>query len=170
MGLFDFMKPKQSITYKAERSAFQAKNTNLDFPVADFQWEFVKSEIEKLNKLLKTLDCTKKLHMDSNALTSDCYFSYEPFTPKTGKINKYPCMLHACSTTYMGYSVSIWYDINDFIGKGQMRIATKHLTYTIDFKTLNGNLIINKVITTDDSLNNRKLFHIQKDGTVFTSK
>lgn len=154
---------------KSENIATVQKN-NLDYPVADFQRDFVRSEIEKLNKLLKTLDCTKKLHMDSNALTSDCYFRYEPFTPKTSKISKYPCMLHACSSVYMGYSVSIWYDVNDIIGKGHMHISTKNLSYTIDFKTLDNNLIISKVVTTDDNLNNRKLYHIQKDGTVFISK
>ncbi len=170
MGLFNFPKPKQFIVHKEDTNAVPSKSTNLDYPVADFQWDFVKSEIEKLNKLLKTLDCTKKLHMDSNTLTADSYFRYEPFTPKTGKISKYPCILHACSTTYMGYSISIWYDINDNIGKGQLHIATKHLTYTVDFKTQDSHLIISKVITTDDSLNNHKLYHIQKDGTVFISK
>lgn len=170
MGIFNFLKSKQFTTCKTSVNSMQAKGTNLDYPIADFQWEFVKSEIEKLNKLLKTLDCTKKLHMDSNALTSDCYFRYGPFTPKTGKISKYPCMLHACSSVYMGYSVSIWYDVNDIIGKGQMHIATKYLSYTIDFKTLDNNLIISKVVTTDGNLNNRKLYHIQKDDTVFISK
>ena len=145
------------------------QNVHLDYPVADFQWDFVKAEIAKLNKLLKTLDCTRKLHMDSNALTPDSYFRYEPFTPKTGKISKYPCILHACSTVYMGYSVSISYDVKDIIGKGQMHISTMSLSYTIDFKNINGDLTITKVITTDDNFNNRKLYHIQKDGTIYTS-
>lgn len=170
MGLFSFFKQKSSTIKQPVINTMQTNNNTFDYPVADFQWEFVKEEIEMLNELLKTVDCTKKLHMDSNALTKDSYFRYVPFTPKTGKISKYPCMLHACSNIYMGYSVSIWYDIKDNIGKGQIHIATKFLTYTIDFKTSEKGLIITKVVTTDDKLNNRKLYHIQKDGTVFTSK
>ena len=170
MGLFDFLKPKSSAIQQPAIKTMPTQNPNLDYPVADFQWEFVKAEVERLNKLLKTLDCTKKLHIDSNALTPDSYFRYEPFTPKTGKISKYPCILHACSTVYMGFSVSIWYDINDIIGKGQMHIATKSLSYTIDFKMVDQNLIITKVITTDSNLKNHKLYHIQKDGTVFIAK
>ena len=170
MGLFDFLKTKQSTIQHPIGNVTQTQSNHLDYPIADFQWNYVKSEIERLNELLKTVDCTKKLHMNINVLTEDSYFRYEPFTPKTGKISKYPCMLHACANTYMGYSVSIWYDIKDNIGKGQMHIATRLLTYTIDFKTVNNGLIITKVVTTDDKLNNRKLYHVQKDGTVFTSK
>ena len=86
MGLLNIFKKNKHME-KSENIA-TVKRNNLDYPVADFQWDFVKSEIEKLNKLLKTLDCTKKLHMDSNALTSDCYFRYEPFTPKKYKKDK----------------------------------------------------------------------------------
>lgn len=170
MGLFDFLKPKPFVAQQPAINVMPAQNPNLDYPVADFQWEFVKTEVNRLNELLKTLDCTKKLHIDSNALTADSYFRYEPFTPKTGKISKYPCMLHACSTMYMGFSASIWYDINDIIGKGNMLIATKSLSYTIDFKTVDNKLVITKVITTDKNLDNHKLYHIQKDGTVFIAK
>lgn len=169
MGLFDLFKPKQLTVQSQAPTVTPTPIQNLDYPIADFQQNFVKTEIEKLNTLLKTLDCTKKLHMDSNSLTPDSYFRFEPFTPKTGKISKYPCMLHACSNVYMGYSVSIWYDINDIIG-GQMHISSKNLTYTIDFKTVDDNLTITKVISTDGNLDNHKLYHVQKDGTVFIAK
>lgn len=170
MGFLDIFKKsnsKDSVTQEAIQ--IPDRKFRLDYPVADFQWKFVISEIEKLNSLLNTLNCTKHLRMNSNALTQDSYFRYEPFTLKTGKISKYPCSLFACSTVYMGYSALIAYDTNDLACKGHMHITTKPLTYTIDFKNINGNLVITKVITTDSSSDNHKLYHLQKDGTIFTA-
>ncbi len=167
MRLLDFLTHSKSTTLVSSNNTEPQRKFKFDYPVADFQWDFVESEIEKLNKLLKTVTCTKKLHMDSQALTKDSYFRYEPFTLKTGKISKYPCSLCACSTVYMGYSAFISYDINDNIGKGHMHISTKKYAYTIDFKNIDGKLTITKVVTTDDDMNNEKLYHLQKDGTVF---
>lgn len=170
-----YSKPTESKHTSNNNTYTQVKTTSApngsamkyDYPIADFQWNFVKDEVDRLNDLLKTLEYTKELHMNSNALTNDSYFRYEPFTPKTGKISKYPCMLHACSTVYMGYSVSIYYDVKDIPCKGSMHIATPNLTYTIDFKNIDGTLQITKVITTDKNLDNEKLYHIMANGEVY---
>jgi len=141
---------------------------HFDYPVADFQWPFVVSEIKKLNTLLLSLNCTKKLKMNSKALTPDSYFRYEPFTIKTRKISKCPCMLHACSSVYRGYHASIWYDISDNIQHGDMSISCKKGTYFIDFKSVDQNLIITKVILVTDT-KTKKLYHIDRNGNVLTS-
>lgn len=169
MGLFDFFTRKSSVNVTPPLPTKQDRVdlSKLEYPIADFQWEFVKSEIEKLNELFKTLKYTKKLHMDSNALTDNCYFRFTPFTPKTGKISKYPCMLYACSSVYMGYTVSLHYDINDKIGKGTVNIATSKYNYSVDLRTVNNELKIMKVIATDDNLNNEKLYHVMKNGKIY---
>jgi hypothetical protein len=140
----------------------------LEYPIADFQKDFVISEIEKMNELLKTLKHTKKLHMDSNALTDNSYFRYTPFTSKTGKISKYPCMLFASSSVYMGYNVCLHYDIYDNIGKGHINIATHKCSYSIDLKTVNRELKIMKVISLDEKIGSIKLYHVMANGEVYS--
>lgn len=170
MGLFNLFKRNTTKSVPSPAKKVQkrpSKQYRHEFPIANFQLPFAKSEVEKLNELLKTLDCTRKLHMNSNAITPDSYFRYTPFTEKTGKISKYPCMLHICSTVHMGYSVTIHYDIHDNIGKGTMHLATPKLAYTIDFKNSNGVLKIMKVVTTDDKFGNVKLYHEMANGDIY---
>ena len=166
MGLFDFLKKENKEPLQTPKES-NVRKARYEYPIADFQKEFVISEIERLNALLQTTKYTKKLHMDSSKLTDDSYFGFEPFTVKTQKISKYPCFLHASSTIYMGYSVTIYYDVKDVACKGMIHISTKKFAYTIDFKNVNGDLKIMKVVTTDNKLNNEKLYHIMADGTVY---
>lgn len=165
MGLFDFFKKKEESTKQTQPETI--RKARYTYPIADFQKDYVISEIERLNNLLKTLKYTKGLHMDSSKLTDDSYFAFEPFTAKTGKISKYPCFLHACSTVYMGYSTTIYYDIKDIPCKGSMHIATPKYAYTIDFKAVDGELKIMKVMITDKNLDNEKIYHVMSTGEVY---
>lgn len=169
MGLFDFIKDikNKTIVLEATTETKPEQKFQFDYPVADFQWDFVASEIKRMNKLLKTLECTKHLRMDSKALTPDSYFRYEPFTLKTGKISKYPCILYACSTVYMGFSVSIYYNTADEACKGTIFISKPKCTYTIDYKKVNNELKIMKVITTNNNNESEKLYHIKASGEIY---
>lgn len=165
MGIWNFLKKKSISNTENIGNEERTRKVRFEYPIAEYQKQFVIAEVEKMNVLLKTLDCTKKLYLDSDKLTADSIFCFEPFTIKTMKISKYPCILRACSTMYLGYGVSIYYDINDDIGKGHLYVATQRCSYTIDFKNSSGILKITKVITTDDK-GNTKLYHEQKDGTI----
>lgn len=169
MGFFDFLKDitNKTIISETTTSTKPEQKLRFDYPVADFQWDFVVSEIKRLNKLLKTLECTKHLRMDSTALTHDSYFRYEPFTLKTGRISKYPCILYACSTVYMGYSVSIFYNSADEACKGTISISKQKCDYTIDYKKVDNELKIIKVITTNNKNGNEKLYHIKSNGEIY---
>ena len=168
MGLFDFFsKTKKAHSEHNHDYSVSNEKIKYEYPIADFQKDFVVEEIKKMNSLLKTIKYTSSLHMDSDALTPDSYFRFDPFTPKTGKISKYPCMLHISSTVYMGYNITLYYDINDNIGKGTINIATSKYNYDISIKTVDSNLKIMKVVTTDDNLNNEKLYHVMSNGEIF---
>lgn len=173
MSIFDFLK-KQKIGSISTKNVYKH-----DFTVADFQWDFVNSEIEKLEYLLSRNEYTKHLYFDKSIFSkNDCGFRFRPFTEKTLKISKYPCILdirsypanYAKKQFIIYYGASLYYDINDHIGKGQMFVHTQQHAYTIDLKNINHTLTITKIILTDKNLDNHKLYHLQKDGTVFKAK
>ena len=167
MGLFDFLKKEKRHSAPVYSAPISLDFGELEYPIAEFQKDYVIGEVEKINSILKELKYTKHLHMDSSKLTPNSCFCFTPFTEKTRKISKYPCMLKALSTMYMGYTLHIYYDIKDIPGKAMLSYATPNLNYTIDFKNVNGNLQIMKVVTTDKNLDNEKLYHIMADGTIF---
>ena len=172
MGLFDFLKPKEKskINNKQVETA-NTRKVKYEFPIANNQKGMVLEELTKMNDLLKSLDCTKKLFLDPSIITfGSCSLAFEPFTVKTMKISKCPCYLKISATVYGGYTVIIYYDIDDNIVKGKISAFSKKLTYTIDFKNNSGKLQIMKVLTTNDNGDNKKLYHLTKDGEIVTIK
>ena len=167
MGLFDFFKKKEPIIEQVTSIPMQFSFGELEYPIVEFQKPYVVAEIESINSILKELKYTKHLHLDSSKLTPNSCYSFTPFTTKTRKISKFPCMLKACSTVYMGYTLHIYYDINDIPGKAMLNCATPDLTYTIDFKNVNGTLQITKVVTTNSNLDNEKLYHVMASGEIY---
>lgn len=160
MGLFNFHKQRPT-------PSVQTPFKNADAPLTSQQIEDAKLEIIKLNILLKGNKYTAHLKMNPEKITPDSYIRLTPYTEKTKKPSKYPRMISISSTMYQGYSITLYYTQNGDIGKGNILIFASNLTYTIDLKTVNSQLCIVKIMTTDEKNNTEKLYHIKADGTVF---
>lgn len=165
MGIFSKLFQKTSHDNYVKTS--HVANTKYDYPIQSWQKHFIINDIHTLNALLLTNEYTKKLHLDDKNIWSNSYIRYIPFTEKTQKISKYPCMIYVCEANYGGYTATIFYDCKDIICKGNINISGK-TTYSIEYKRKDGLLTIMKVLISDKNGNYEKVYHLQKDGSIIS--
>lgn len=138
----------------------------LVYKLYDWQYDFAKSEIEKVNNALQDNPYTKKLPLQFSDLKYGDY-AFNPFTPK-GKIKLNPCNLNLYFRTSEGipYGMTISYDVNDIpktASYSNPYVFPVGDCYTVVLHYVNNRFYVTKVVKTDSHYNNAKLYHIRKE-------